>query len=312
MSRTEPPGKTKPDAGGQRCLVGIAVSSGIAIGPLYSAREPALDLTRASIAASAVEAELARLEKAIAVSRKQLAKLRARLSVLPEDSQQEMAPMLDAYTQMLTNSRLVRHARKRIAERLVTAETAVHDEAEALAGAMLAIRGEESGSRQRRADEVRETGRRLLRNLSEKPFLLCDGGTGSRVQAMTLDLERDYWNQENCTEILNLSRPDLVRDIARGYFAAGADMVETNTFGGSPITLAEFGLEERAREINRIAAELAREAADEFCDGRQRYVLGGIGPGRSCRRLAISNTIRWKRRWRNSRGVCWMAGWMRS
>ena len=109
--------------------------------------------------------------------------------------------------------------------------------------------------------------------------LLCDGGTGSRVQAMTLDLERDYWNQENCTEILNLSRPDLVRDIARSYFAAGADMVETNTFGGSPITLAEFGLADRAREINRIAAELAREAAAEFCDGRQRYVLGGIGPG---------------------------------
>ncbi len=109
--------------------------------------------------------------------------------------------------------------------------------------------------------------------------LLCDGGTGSRVQAMTLDLERDYWNQENCTEVLNLSRPDLVRDIARGYFAAGADMVETNTFGGSPITLAEFELEARAREINRIAAEIAREAAGEFADGRTRYVLGGIGPG---------------------------------
>ena len=109
--------------------------------------------------------------------------------------------------------------------------------------------------------------------------LLCDGGTGSRVQAMTLELERDYWNQENCTEVLNLSRPDLVRDIARGYFAAGADMVETNTFGGSPITLAEFGLGERAREINRVAAEIAREAAGEFADGRTRYVLGGIGPG---------------------------------
>ena len=109
--------------------------------------------------------------------------------------------------------------------------------------------------------------------------LLCDGGTGSRVQAMTLELERDYWNQENCTEVLNLSRPDLVRDIARGYFAAGADMVETNTFGGSPITLAEFGLGDRAREINRVAAELAREAAGEFADGRTRYVLGGIGPG---------------------------------
>jgi 5-methyltetrahydrofolate--homocysteine methyltransferase len=109
--------------------------------------------------------------------------------------------------------------------------------------------------------------------------LLCDGGTGSRVQSMTLDLERDYWDQENCTEILNLSRPDLVRDIARSYFAAGADMVETNTFGGSPVTLGEFGLEGRAREINRIAAELAWEAAGEFSDGRQRYVLGGIGPG---------------------------------
>lgn len=87
--------------------------------------------------------------------------------------------------------------------------------------------------------------------------LLCDGGTGSRVQGMDLDTDRDYWGQENCTDILNLSRPDLVREIARGYFAAGADMVETNTFGASPVTLGEFGLYERAREINRVAAELA-------------------------------------------------------
>ena len=109
--------------------------------------------------------------------------------------------------------------------------------------------------------------------------LLCDGGTGSRVQSMDLDTDRDYWGQENCTDVLNLSRPDLVREIARGYYAAGADMVETNTFGASPITLGEFGLEARAREINRIAAELAREVADEFADGRHRWVLGGVGPG---------------------------------
>ena len=109
--------------------------------------------------------------------------------------------------------------------------------------------------------------------------LLCDGGMGSRVQALPLDVERDYWNQENCTEVLNLSRPDLVRDIHRGYFEAGADMVETNTFGGSPITLAEFGLGERAREINKTAAELAREAAEGFADGRHRWVVGSIGPG---------------------------------
>ncbi len=110
--------------------------------------------------------------------------------------------------------------------------------------------------------------------------LLCDGGTGSRVQSMDLEVERDYWNQENCTEILNLSRPDIVRELHRGYFAAGADMVETNTFGGSPITLGEFGLSERAREINRLAGELAREAAEEFNgDGRHRWVIGAVGPG---------------------------------
>ena len=109
--------------------------------------------------------------------------------------------------------------------------------------------------------------------------LLCDGGMGSRVQALTLDIEKDYWGQENCTDILSLSRPDLVRDIHRGYFAAGADMVETNTFGGSPITLAEFDLADRAFEINKRSGELAREAAESFSDGRHRYVIGSIGPG---------------------------------
>ena len=109
--------------------------------------------------------------------------------------------------------------------------------------------------------------------------LLCDGGMGSHVQALTLDVEKDYWGQENCTEVLNLSRPDLVRGVHHGYFEAGADMVQANSFGGSPITLGEFDLGDRAREINRRAAELAREAADDFSDGRHRWVVGGVGPG---------------------------------
>jgi 5-methyltetrahydrofolate--homocysteine methyltransferase len=109
--------------------------------------------------------------------------------------------------------------------------------------------------------------------------LLCDGGFGARIQGMTLDIERDFWNKENCTEVLNLSRPDIVREIHRGYFEAGADMVLTNTFGGSPVTLGEFGLEDRAFEINKLAVELAREAAEDFADGRHRWVIGDIGPG---------------------------------
>jgi 5-methyltetrahydrofolate--homocysteine methyltransferase len=119
----------------------------------------------------------------------------------------------------------------------------------------------------------------LLSALSER-VLLCDGAMGSRVQALDLDIERDYWGKENCTEVLNLSRPELVVEIHKGYYAAGSDMVETNSFGGSPITLGEFQLEDRAFEINKRAAELAREAAESFRgDGRRRFVLGAVGPG---------------------------------
>ncbi|RVT96908.1 methionine synthase [Rhodovarius crocodyli] len=118
----------------------------------------------------------------------------------------------------------------------------------------------------------------LLEALKSR-VLLCDGGTGSIVQGMTLDIERDYWGKENCTDVLVLSRPDMVREIHRGYYAAGADMVLTNTFGGSPITLEEFELGSRAFELNKKAVEIAREAAEEFVDGRHRWVVGDIGPG---------------------------------
>jgi 5-methyltetrahydrofolate--homocysteine methyltransferase len=109
--------------------------------------------------------------------------------------------------------------------------------------------------------------------------LLCDGGMGSLVQAMDLSLEEDFQGQENCTEILNLTRPDVIRAIHARYFDAGADCVETNTFGGSTLTLAEFGLQDQAHEINKRAAEIAREAANQYADGKQRFVLGSVGPG---------------------------------
>ena len=110
--------------------------------------------------------------------------------------------------------------------------------------------------------------------------VLCDGAMGTQVQARNLDIERDYLGNENCTEIVCESRPDLIREIHRGYLAAGCDAVQTNSFGGSPITLGEFGLADRAFALNRRAAELAREAVAEFADdGRTRFVLGSVGPG---------------------------------
>ncbi|MGI9450601.1 MAG: homocysteine S-methyltransferase family protein, partial [Geminicoccaceae bacterium] len=110
--------------------------------------------------------------------------------------------------------------------------------------------------------------------------LLFDGAMGTQIQSRDLSIDEDFLGQENCSEVLNLSRPDLVQEIHLGYLEAGADAVETNSFGGSPITLGEFDLGERAFEINRIAAALAREAIDKLAgDGRDRYVIGAIGPG---------------------------------
>ncbi len=117
----------------------------------------------------------------------------------------------------------------------------------------------------------------LLETLKER-VLLCDGAMGSRVQLLDLDVEKDYLGNENCTEILNLSRPELVVEIHKGYLAAGADMILTNSFGGSAVTLAEFDLQDKTHEINKRAAELAREAISHF-KNRPRFALGSIGPG---------------------------------
>jgi 5-methyltetrahydrofolate--homocysteine methyltransferase len=110
--------------------------------------------------------------------------------------------------------------------------------------------------------------------------LLCDGAMGTQVQARDLHIDRDFHGHENCTEILCESRPDLVRDIHLAYLRAGADAVQSNSFGGSPITLGEFGIADKAFFLNRRAAELAQEAVAEMAgDGRTRFVFGSIGPG---------------------------------
>ena len=175
MSRTETPRRrvivsTTRGPLPERQFHGIPVSPGIAIGRAFGTREPPTEVSHQKILAADIEAEGTRLEAAIAQSRKQLGKLRGRLALLPEDSQAEIGPLIDAYLRMLGSSRLIRGARRRITEGLVTAETAVTEEADAIAATILATPGDEGTGRRRRAEEVHEISRRLVRNLTRQPY----------------------------------------------------------------------------------------------------------------------------------------------
>ena len=122
----------------------------------------------------------------------------------------------------------------------------------------------------------------VLSELLRRRILVLDGATGTALAARGLGAA-DYGGDAlvGCHEALVLHRPDVVLDLHRDYFAAGADIVETDTFGATPVVLAEYGLADRCREINRAAAELARRACaeTEAADpSRPRFVAGSMGP----------------------------------
>ena len=102
----------------------------------------------------------------------------------------------------------------------------------------------------------------ILRTLKNR-VLVFDGGMGTQLQLANLTLD-DFRGLEGCNELLVETRPDVVQSIHERYFAAGADAVETNSFGGLPYVLAEFDIAHRAFELNKMAAEVARKAADKF------------------------------------------------
>ncbi|MEV6669724.1 methionine synthase [Streptomyces sp. NPDC051162] len=119
-----------------------------------------------------------------------------------------------------------------------------------------------------------------LREALASRVVVADGAMGTMLQAQDPSLD-DFQQLEGCNEILNVTRPDIVRSVHEEYFSVGVDCVETNTFGANLAALGEYEVADRILELSEAGARIAREVADDFTgrDGRTRWVLGSVGPG---------------------------------
>src|SRR5919204_2022321 len=118
----------------------------------------------------------------------------------------------------------------------------------------------------------------LLAALRER-VVVADGAMGTMLQAADLSLD-DFAGLEGCNEILNVTRPDVVRSVHDAYFAVGSDAVETNTFGANHANLGEYGIADRIGELAEAGARLAREVAHGWSTpDRPRWVIGSVRPG---------------------------------
>src|ERR1700675_1740359 len=119
-----------------------------------------------------------------------------------------------------------------------------------------------------------------LRSLIAQRIVVLDGATGTSIQGM--NLHAGYFggpHLDGCNENLVITSPDRISALHRSFLEAGADVIETNSFGSTSVVLAEYGLERQARELNRVAAQLARTEADAFSTAdRPRFVAGSMGP----------------------------------
>lgn len=116
-------------------------------------------------------------------------------------------------------------------------------------------------------------------NELKKRILVLDGATGTAIQKYSLS-DEDFQGKKGCNEILNLTRPDVIKKIHTGYIEAGADIIETNSFNCNRISLKDYEIENMSYELSKKGAELAKETADSFykTSGKKIYVAGSIGP----------------------------------
>ena len=129
----------------------------------------------------------------------------------------------------------------------------------------------QQSAQQSRADALREA-------LSSR-VVVADGAMGTMLQAQDPSLD-DFQGHEGCNEVLNVTRPDIVRAVHDAYLEVGVDCVETNTFGANLAALAEYGIADRIHELAEAGARIARQAADAFTTpDHPRWVLGSVGPG---------------------------------
>ena len=118
-----------------------------------------------------------------------------------------------------------------------------------------------------------------LRTALLERVVIADGAMGTMLQAQNPSLE-DFQNHEGCNEILNVTRPDIVKAVHEEYLKVGVDAIETNTFGANFANLAEYGIEDRIYELANAGAKLARQVADQYSTAdKPRWVLGSLGPG---------------------------------
>jgi 5-methyltetrahydrofolate--homocysteine methyltransferase len=117
----------------------------------------------------------------------------------------------------------------------------------------------------------------FLQTVRER-VVIYDGAMGTSIQARNPSVD-DFWGKEGCNELLVLSRPDIIKDIHAAFFRVGCDVVETDTFGGARVVLAEYDLQDKVAEINIAAARIAKEVAQQFSTkDKPRFVAGSIGP----------------------------------